>query len=106
MVPSDYQEFANRRRTRIRDNSVICGLSARDRPRNQPGVARLPRRRRSTKAEPYPPRAVHGQYGGENHRWACRLAAAERIAALWRFRRRVFGTLVDHLVDNAEVACH
>src|SRR5258708_38590883 len=51
MVPADYQEFANRRQARSRDNSVICLSCATHATRNQPSVARLSRRFKSTKAE-------------------------------------------------------
>jgi hypothetical protein len=51
MVPPDYQEFANRQPARCRDNSVICRACATRTIGNQPSVARLPRRFKSTKAE-------------------------------------------------------
>jgi hypothetical protein len=51
MVPPDYQEFANRKPARCRDNSVICRAYATRRNRKQPSVARLPRRFKGTKAE-------------------------------------------------------
>jgi hypothetical protein len=51
MVPPDYQEFANRKAARCRDNSVICRACATQAIGNQPSVARLPRRFKGTKAE-------------------------------------------------------
>jgi hypothetical protein len=51
MVTPDYQEFANPANAEYRDNTVICAAHASGTWRNQPGVARLPRHKTSTKAE-------------------------------------------------------
>src|SRR5580698_613857 len=97
MVTPDYQEFANRANPEYRDNTVICGAQASARCRNRASVARLPRCQTSTKAE------------------LCRRNRLRRqsltpIRAFSRglrgFRRRLFRALVDHLVDDPEVAGH
>src|SRR5215218_3761599 len=51
MLTADYQEFANPGRIGHRDNTVIFGRRTGRCCRNRPGVARLPRRQTSTKAE-------------------------------------------------------
>src|ERR1700729_2182933 len=77
------------------------------RDRNQPSVARLSRRFKSTKAE------LSANVGPAPYRAAPRncyktgaLALISGLYSLRRFRRGLFGALVDHLVDDAEVTGH
>jgi hypothetical protein len=51
MLTPDYQEFANRAQIGHRDNTVISSIGTWRSSRNRQSVARLPRRKTSTKAE-------------------------------------------------------
>src|SRR6476469_5907888 len=75
MVAPDYQEFANRRTSDSRDNTVICGVRTSGRCRNQPAVARLPRCQTSTKAE------LSAHTRAERRRWRPELPGTRVVNA-------------------------
>src|SRR5437660_2705272 len=100
MLPPDYQEFANRARRGQRDNTVIYGFRTRE-------AVEIARTLRDCHAKPARKRNFPGEIarnGGQ--RWPTGILRVATRSSRGLGRRQIFRTLLDHLVDDAEIAGH